>query len=138
MKQFIAAAFLVTTMGSALASEKLCYDISLSFNTHPNHECPALQHFCLDAIHGNMNLTMASGEVKVLKFYGEHIQNYSDVGQDIYDNYDSDDLGLSLSYNNDGNWPARKTGGYSEISLSTGVQERSGVYVSQSCYYNLK
>jgi hypothetical protein len=116
-------------------------DLALSWNSHPQVACPEFTAIALTAVDGgDATLTLADGSTAAYKYDGYHVLNQSDVGQTLYNAYD--EVGgkgwLNLEFNNDGSWPATRLEGFSGLHLYTGVQGRSGVYMSQICGYKLR
>ena len=113
-------------------------DVALRWNTHPMVACPEFTAIAVTAVDGgDATITLADGATVAYKYDGYYIMNQSDVGQVLYNSYGQvgGKASLSLEFNNDGSWPATRLPGFSGMELYTGVQGRSGVYMSQICAY---
>ena len=139
MKTLIGA--LVLSFGfSASANNALCARTELSFNTHPDNTCPVVEAFCLTAEEDGDLLITVDGVNATLKSKGATGQeNYSDVGAALYQAFDLNGMQVKVTLASDGSWPIpTRQAGFEGLSIFTGVQGRSGVYVSQICQYEIK
>jgi len=136
MKITAAAMLLAMSLG-AQANNSLCASLTLSFNTHPHRSCPELKAVCLTAYEqGDLEVQMADDTELTLPFEGYDIEHMSDVGSRIYQSYTLGGMPLSVNLNSDGEYPhPTRLPGIEGIDVWTKLQERSGVYSSQSCYY---
>ena len=139
MKALALTVFALTLTGSALANNAKCRATELSYNTHPDSVCPDYVAFCTEELEGgDMSIETSSGQVDKFKFLGLSRRNHSDVGGDIFNSYSGEGNQYMEVYFEADGYPVSHTGGYRDIRLSTGVQGRSGVYVSQLCIYKIK
>lgn len=124
----------------AFANNAKCRSVDLTFNTHPNIACPDYVAFCTTELEsGDMSIQERNGNVSTLRYNGPGIRNMSDIGQVLFNSYSSLNgvMHLELRFQDDGNYPARRTGSYTDMILSTGIRGNSGVYISQLCSYNV-
>lgn len=124
----------------AFANNAKCRLVDLSYNTHPDIACPDYVAFCTTELEsGDMSIEEKNGNVSKLRFNGPGLRNLSDIGQVFFNSYSSMDemMHLEVRFEDDGNYPARRIGGYTGMTLSTGVRGVSGVYRSQLCNYKI-
>lgn len=134
----VAFALIALSFSSVVhANNQKCRAVKLSFNTHPAVACPDYLAFCTEEVDsGDMSIQARPNVVTNFAFLGEMRQNHSDVGGAIYNYYASDDgMSLEVHFQTNGDYPVVRTGGYTHMTLSTGVTGRSGVYTSQLCQY---
>lgn len=141
MKASVLFAIACAFTAQAHANNAKCRAVTLTDNTHPNIACPDYAAFCTtEALSGDMTMESHDRSISQFNYNGPGVRSLSDVGQVLFNSYSSPDakMHMELRFEDDGNYPARRVGGYTEISLSTGIRGESGVYVSQLCRYDVK
>ena len=140
MKALALTLIACTLSGVAMANNAKCRETVLNFNTHPAVDCPDYIAFCTEDLEGgDMTIEKRSGGEDNFRFMGLSRRNYSDVGGAIFNSYyGAGDAFMEVHFETDNSYPVSRTGGYTNISLSTGVRGNSGVYVSQICGYEIK